>query len=73
MLSGMLSFAVLFSFTIFIRYLGKASVPAAVIQMALMGYPVSILLVIPNAAVSDLSELDGYKQVMNREAMFFGT
>lgn len=73
MLAGMLSFAVLFSFTLVIRFLGSAAVPAAVVQMALMGFPVSILLVIPNAAVSDLSELDGYRSGINREAMFFGT
>lgn len=73
MLAGMLSFSLLFSFTYVILWLGPAAVPVAVIQMALMGFPVSILLVIPNAAVSDLSELDGYKTGLNREAMFFGT
>ncbi len=73
MLAGMLSFAVLLSVTVFIRSFGSFAVPAALIQMALMGFPIAILLVIPNAAVADLSELDGRKTGQNREAMFFGT
>jgi len=73
MLSGMLSFAFLLSISLILPFLGKAAVPAAIVQMILMGFPVAVLLVIPNAIVSDLSELDGYKNGMNREAMFFGT
>jgi GPH family glycoside/pentoside/hexuronide:cation symporter len=73
MLAGMLSFAVLMAITAVVPFLGAAAVPVAVAQMALMGFPVSILLVIPNAAVSDLSELDGFRNGVNREAMFFGT
>jgi len=73
MLAGMLCFAFLMAFTAVIPALGDASVIAAVIQMAMMGFPVAILLVIPNAMVSDLSELDGYNRGFNREAMFFGT
>lgn len=73
MLAGMLSFAVLMSFTAFVDRFGEAKSVAALVHMALMGFPVAVLLVIPNAAVSDLSELDGYKTGRNREAMFFGT
>lgn len=73
MLAGMASFAVLMAGTALVPLLGAAAVPFSVAQMALMGFPVAILLVIPNAAVSDLSELDGFKRGFNREAMFFGT
>lgn len=73
MLFGMLSFAILMVFTYFVDQFGAMRPIVAMIQMGLMGIPVSILLVIPNAAVSDLSELDGYRRGKNREAMFFGT
>ena len=73
MLTGMLSFAVLMAFTAFVDRFGDLKSVVAMIHMALMGFPVAVLLVIPNAAVSDLSELDGYKTGKNREAMFFGT
>ncbi len=73
MLAGMLSFAVLMSFTAFVDRFGEAKTAAALVHMGLMGFPVAVLLVIPNAAVSDLSELDGYRTGKNREAMFFGT
>lgn len=73
MLAGMLSLAVLMSLTVVIPAMGSQASLLAIIQMALMGFPISILLVIPNAAVSDLSELDGYRRGINREAMFFGT
>jgi GPH family glycoside/pentoside/hexuronide:cation symporter len=73
MLAGMLSFAVLMSFTAFVDRFGDAKTAAALVHMGLMGFPVAVLLVIPNAAVSDLSELDGYRTGKNREAMFFGT
>ncbi len=73
MLTGMLSFAVLMSLTIVIRRLGAYASTGALIQMGLMGFPIAILLVVPNAAVSDLSEIDGHRSGQNREAMFFGT
>jgi GPH family glycoside/pentoside/hexuronide:cation symporter len=73
MVMGMLSFGILMSLTALIPLFGDAAVILALVQMALMGFPVAILLVIPNAAVSDLSELDGYQSGVNREAMFFGT
>ncbi len=73
MLAGMLSFAILMSLTATIRLFGSFALPAALVQMGLMGFPVAILLVIPNAAIADLSELDGRKTGQNREAMFFGT
>ncbi|MFW5688164.1 MAG: MFS transporter [Spirochaetota bacterium] len=73
MLAGMLSFAVLMSFTMVVDRFGAARSAVAMVHMGLMGFPVAVLLVIPNAAVSDLSELDGYRTGRNREAMFFGT
>ena len=73
MLAGMASFAVLMCFTMVVDRLGDFRAAAAIVHMGLMGFPVAVLLVIPNAAVSDLSELDGYKTGKNREAMFFGT
>ncbi len=72
MLAGMLSFSMLLSFTMFVRMFGSFAVPAALLQMALMGFPIAILLVIPNAVIADLSELDGRRTGQNREAMFFG-
>lgn len=72
MLAGMLSFSALMSLTVVIRLFGSFALPAALVQMGLMGFPVAILLVIPNAAIADLSELDGRKTGQNREAMFFG-
>jgi GPH family glycoside/pentoside/hexuronide:cation symporter len=73
MLVGMLSFAVLVSLTMVLDAFGPYRSIAALVQMGLMGFPVAVLLVIPNAAISDLSELDGYRSGKNREAMFFGT
>ncbi len=73
MLAGMLSFAVLMSLTVVIRPMGAFAPTAALIQMGLMGFPIAILLVVPNAAVADLSEIDGHRSGQNREAMFFGT
>jgi glycoside/pentoside/hexuronide:cation symporter, GPH family len=73
MLAGMLSFAVLMTFTLFVDQFGDARSAVALVHMGLMGFPVAVLLVIPNAAIADLSELDGRKTGKNREAMFFGT
>ncbi len=73
MLAGMLSFSILMAMTPIIPLTGSSAALAAIIQMGLIGFPVAVLLVIPNAAVSDLSELDGFRNGKNREAMFFGT
>ncbi|GAB6089249.1 MFS transporter [Spirochaeta dissipatitropha] len=73
MLAGMLSLSVGMTFTIFVPAFGEYASAAALVQMAVLGFPVSILLVIPNAAVADLSELDSFRRGINREAMFFGT
>lgn len=71
--AGMASFAALLPLTALIPLAGDHAATLAIVQLALMGFPVAILLVIPNAMVSDLSELDGYQSGRNREAMFFGT
>ncbi|MBN1500635.1 MAG: MFS transporter [Spirochaetes bacterium] len=73
MLSGLLSFAVISCFTFFIDRFGSFTTAAALIQMALYGYPIGILLVIPNAMVADIAEVDSHEKGVNREAMFFGT
>jgi len=73
MASGLLSFSILMALTFFIDRFGESSGTAAVILMVLLGYPVSILLAVPNAMVADIGELDGYRNGINREAMFFGT
>ncbi len=73
MLFGLLSFSIFMALTYFIEYTGDFKVTAGLIHMVLLGIPVSILLVIPNAVVSDISEADGYTTGKKREAMFFGT
>lgn len=73
LLIGLLSFAVFMTFTYFVDGLGEFRKTAALIHMALLGLPVSILLVIPNALVADISEVDAFERGMSREAMFFGT
>ncbi|MBN1636011.1 MAG: MFS transporter [Deltaproteobacteria bacterium] len=73
MLFGLLSFAILMSLGYFIDLFGQYRVTAGLIHMALLGIPVAILLIIPNAIVSDISEVDGYRSGKKREAMFFGT
>ena len=40
--------------------------------IALMGFPVAILLVIPNVLLSDLCDLDFHITGERREAMYFG-
>ncbi|MBN2225457.1 MAG: MFS transporter [Deltaproteobacteria bacterium] len=39
---------------------------------AILGIPVSALLLIPNAMISDIAEYDSIQTKTNREAMFFG-
>ena len=39
---------------------------------ALMGFPIAVLLVVPNVIVAQLSEADARKTGQRREAMFFG-
>lgn len=73
MLAGLLCFGVLLGFTFFIDMFGAHSLKVAYIHMALLGIPVSILLVIPNAMISDISEIDAHETGIRREAMFFGT
>ncbi len=84
MLSGMLTFALFLCITYFIDTLVNypvsiagiettGAVVLACLQMFLIGYPVSVLLVIPNAMVADISEVDADMRGMNREAMFLGT
>ncbi len=84
MSAGLLSFALLLIITYFIdifisypfSFAGIETTWAVIvasIQMFLMGYPVAVLLVIPNAIVADISEVDGHERGINREAMFFGT
>lgn len=73
MSSGLLSFSLLLIITFFINQFGEYAVLVAGIQMFLMGYPVAVLMVIPNAIVSDIAEVDGYTTGIKREAMFFGT
>ncbi len=73
MMTGLFCFIFLMSFTYFIDLLGDYKVLGGYIHMALLGLPVAIILVIPNAVVSDICEIDGHKTGKNREAMFFGT
>ncbi|MDR3237402.1 MAG: MFS transporter [Spirochaetia bacterium] len=72
MLAGLLSFSLFMSLTYFIDMFGDYRVYAACAHMILLGIPVSILLVIPNAIVSNISSMDGLKTGIRREAMFFG-
>jgi GPH family glycoside/pentoside/hexuronide:cation symporter len=84
MSSGLLAFAIFLVITYFIDSLVNhpvsiagmettGAVLLANIQMFLLGYPVAVLLVIPNAILADISEVDGHQRGINREAMFFGT
>lgn len=82
MLAGLLSFAVFISMTyiidifipVEISFLGGTSlaVIVACVQMFFLGFPVSVLMVIPNAIVADISEIDAHEKGVKREAMFFG-
>jgi GPH family glycoside/pentoside/hexuronide:cation symporter len=73
MLAGLLSFAAFMCITYFVKSFGDMAVTGAYIHMALLGFPVAVLLVIPNAMVADISEVDAHETGKNREAMFFGT
>ncbi len=73
MSSGLLAFAIFLIPTFFIDTFGENGVIVAGIQMFLLGYPVAILMVIPNAILSDIAEVDGDATGLRREAMFFGT
>ncbi len=73
MSSGLLTFAAFMLITYFIDMFGEHAKMVANIQMFLLGYPVAVLMVIPNAIVADISEVDGYLNGTHREAMFFGT
>jgi GPH family glycoside/pentoside/hexuronide:cation symporter len=73
MAAGLLSYSMFMTLTYFIDMAGDYSVHLAYTQMFLLGFPVSVLLVIPNAIVADISEVDSYVNGLNREAMFFGT
>jgi GPH family glycoside/pentoside/hexuronide:cation symporter len=46
---------------------------AATIIMLLVGAPLAAVLVIPNAMVADIAEMDGIENGQRREGMFFGT
>lgn len=72
MASGLLCFAVLLNLSMVIGRVGDAGLALAFVQMALLGYPVAVLLVIPNAMVADLGEADALATGQRREAMFFG-
>ena len=72
MLAGLFSFSLLMGFTYFIDMFGEYSLSAAYVHMILLGIPIAVLLSIPNAMVSDISEIDAYETGIRREAMFFG-
>lgn len=73
MLVGLLTFAIGMSMTWFIDQMGASKILFTYCQMAFLGIPVAVLLVVPNAIVADISEIDSYHTGINREAMFFGT
>ena len=60
-----------------IYYMGADFIPLPPIEQAFLifgviGIPVSALLVVPNAMISDIAEYDAIKTGTNREAMYFG-
>ncbi len=73
MLAGLLAFAIFMSMMYFVDTMGDLKLTAAFVHMALLGFPVAVLLAIPNAILADISEVDGHRTGKNREAMFFGT
>jgi len=73
MLIGLLTFAVGMSMTWFVDQMGASKIIFTYGQMAFLGIPVAVLLVVPNAIVADISEVDSHRTGINREAMFFGT
>lgn len=74
MITGLAIFAVT---NVLLYFLGtKALILPPILQafsiFGLIGIPVSILLLLPNAIVSDLAEYDGITTGSKREAMYFG-
>ena len=72
MISGLFSFAV---FSVAVSFSGLTFVDARVwglTSIALMGFPVAVLMVIPNVLLSDLCDLDYRITGERREAMYFG-
>ena len=72
MLTGLLSFAVLSGLSYFLGEMGDQRATLALGYMFLLGYPVAVLLVVPNAIVSDISELSAHRSGQKREGMYFG-
>lgn len=72
MLTGLLSFALLSGLSYFLGGMGEQRATLALGYMFLLGYPVAVLLVVPNAIVSDISELSAHRSGQKREAMYFG-
>ncbi len=70
--SALLSFALLLPGGLVISHAGARGVSLALTQMALLGWPVAVLLVVPNAMVADLAEEDALLHGEQREGMFFG-
>lgn len=74
MIFGLIIFAIA---SFFIYFLGTDVLPFSPVQQAfiifgLIGIPVSALLVVPNAMISDLAEYDSIKTGTKREGMYFG-
>lgn len=72
MLAGLLSFTVTSSSVYFLDQFGDHGATAAIVLMALSGFPVAVILVVPNAIVSDISEMNALLTGKKREAMYFG-
>ncbi len=70
--SALLGFALLLPGGLVISRAGSWGVPLALTQMVLLGWPMAVLLVIPNAMVADLAEEDALLHGEQREGMFFG-
>lgn len=72
MLAGLFSFALTSSSVYFLDQFGDHASTAAIVLMALSGFPVAVILVVPNAIVSDISEMNALLTGKKREAMYFG-
>lgn len=73
MVSALASFAVLLNGAPVVAASGDWSTVVALVQMALLGWPMAVLLVIPNAIVADLAEAETLATGERREALFYGT
>ena len=73
MLSALVAFAVLLNGGPLILMAGSWAVPLAFVQMLLLGWPLAVLLVIPNAMVADLAEAETLTSGERHEAQFYGT